>query len=121
MCLCILQKRGNVIKVDRHKYVKLAYHGFNKLSRDERDQQVRGGEVEEGGRGGAGKSKGMGGGKRGGREVGRMEGKGVGKGGRKRGRRGRGGERVDGEGGEGGWVEEGRDERWGGGRRGGET
>lgn len=27
-----LQKRGNVIKVDRHKYVKVAYHGFRQLT-----------------------------------------------------------------------------------------
>lgn len=32
-----MQKRGNVIKVDRHKYVKVAYHGFRELSREERN------------------------------------------------------------------------------------
>jgi hydroxyacyl-ACP dehydratase HTD2-like protein with hotdog domain len=32
-----LQKRGNVIKVDRHKYVKVAYHGFRCLSSEERN------------------------------------------------------------------------------------
>jgi hypothetical protein len=26
--LIVDKKRGNVIKVDRHKYVKIAYHGF---------------------------------------------------------------------------------------------
>ena len=34
--LVIDKKRGNVLKVDRHKYVKLAYHGFRELSRDDR-------------------------------------------------------------------------------------
>lgn len=34
--LVIDKKRGNVLKVDRHKYVKLAYHGFRPLSRAER-------------------------------------------------------------------------------------
>ena len=44
--LIIDKKRGNMLKVDRHKYVKIAYHGFRKLSREERlatyaDSQVR--------------------------------------------------------------------------------
>lgn len=30
------QARGNVLKVDRHKYVKLAYHGFKQMSAEER-------------------------------------------------------------------------------------
>jgi len=30
------KRRGNILKVDRHKYVKVAYHGFKPLSRDER-------------------------------------------------------------------------------------
>jgi len=34
--LVIDKRRGNVLKVDRHKYVKLAYHGFRPLSRAER-------------------------------------------------------------------------------------
>ncbi|GAB4817277.1 hypothetical protein N2152v2_004323 [Parachlorella kessleri] len=34
--LVIDKKRGNMIKVDRHKYVKLAYHGFEPLSREDR-------------------------------------------------------------------------------------
>ncbi|GMH44237.1 hypothetical protein BSKO_12171 [Bryopsis sp. KO-2023] len=34
--LIIDKKRGNIIKVDRHKYVKLAYHGFQPLTREER-------------------------------------------------------------------------------------
>jgi hypothetical protein len=33
----LTQSRGNVIKVDRHKYVKLAYHGFARLDSDARD------------------------------------------------------------------------------------
>lgn len=36
--LYVVQKRGNVVKVDRHKYVKVAYHGFQKLNRDERNK-----------------------------------------------------------------------------------
>lgn len=34
--LTIDKRRGNIIKMDRHKYVKVAYHGFRKLSREER-------------------------------------------------------------------------------------
>jgi len=34
--LIIDKKRGNVLKVDKHKYVKIAYHGFQKMDRDER-------------------------------------------------------------------------------------
>lgn len=34
--LTIDKARGNVLKLDRHKYVKVAYHGFRQLSRDER-------------------------------------------------------------------------------------
>ncbi|CAG9464098.1 unnamed protein product [Pedinophyceae sp. YPF-701] len=34
--LTIDKRRGNVIKRDRHHYVKLAYHGFQELSREER-------------------------------------------------------------------------------------
>lgn len=34
--LIIDKKRGNIIKVDRHKYVKIAYHGFKQFSREER-------------------------------------------------------------------------------------
>ena len=33
-----LQKRGNIIKVDRHKYVKVAYHGFRQLTSEERNK-----------------------------------------------------------------------------------
>eukprot|EP00879_Flechtneria_rotunda_P000833 GHRR01000958.1.p1 GENE.GHRR01000958.1~~GHRR01000958.1.p1 ORF type:complete len:660 (+),score=216.69 GHRR01000958.1:198-2177(+) len=36
--LIIDKKRGNVIKVDRHKYVKVAYHGVRRLNSDERKQ-----------------------------------------------------------------------------------
>ncbi len=34
--LAIDKNRGNVIKLDRHHYVKVAYHGFRELSREER-------------------------------------------------------------------------------------
>lgn len=34
--LTIDKARGNIIKLDRHKYVKLAFHGFRELSREER-------------------------------------------------------------------------------------
>lgn len=34
--LIIDKKRGNILKMDRHKYVKVAFHGFRKLSREER-------------------------------------------------------------------------------------
>lgn len=34
--LTIDKKRGNVLKIDRHKYVKIAYHGFRELSREQR-------------------------------------------------------------------------------------
>jgi HAD superfamily 5'-nucleotidase-like hydrolase len=35
--LVIDKKRGNILKMDRHKYVKLAFHGFQRLSKQERD------------------------------------------------------------------------------------
>jgi len=34
--LVIDKRRGNILKVDRHKYVKVAQHGFAQLSREER-------------------------------------------------------------------------------------
>ncbi|CAI7877908.1 unnamed protein product [Closterium sp. NIES-53] len=34
--LVLDKKRGNILKMDRHKYVKVAYHGFQALSREER-------------------------------------------------------------------------------------
>lgn len=34
--LTIDKQRGNILKIDRHKYVKVAYHGFQELSREER-------------------------------------------------------------------------------------
>ena len=34
--LLIDRKLGNVLKMDRHRYVKTAYHGFRKLTREER-------------------------------------------------------------------------------------
>lgn len=37
--LVIDKERGNILKVDRHKYVKLAHHGFRSLTREERMQE----------------------------------------------------------------------------------
>ncbi|KAG5184865.1 5'-nucleotidase [Tribonema minus] len=34
--LVIDKQRGNIIKMDRHKYVRVAYHGFQKMSSEER-------------------------------------------------------------------------------------
>lgn len=34
--LAIDKHRGNIIKLDRHRYVKVAYHGFRELTREER-------------------------------------------------------------------------------------
>jgi HAD superfamily 5'-nucleotidase-like hydrolase len=34
--LAIDKHRGNIIKLDRHRYVKVAYHGFKELTREER-------------------------------------------------------------------------------------
>lgn len=34
--LAIDKMRGNIIKLDRHRYVKVAYHGFRELDREER-------------------------------------------------------------------------------------
>jgi hypothetical protein len=34
--LVLDKKRGCILKMDRHKYVKVAYHGFHELSREER-------------------------------------------------------------------------------------
>ncbi|KAH7290614.1 hypothetical protein KP509_30G057200 [Ceratopteris richardii] len=34
--LVVDKKRGNVLKMDRHKYVKVAYHGFQEMSHDDR-------------------------------------------------------------------------------------
>jgi HAD superfamily 5'-nucleotidase-like hydrolase len=34
--LVLDKKRGNILKMDRHKYVKVAYHGFRQLSREDR-------------------------------------------------------------------------------------
>lgn len=36
--LLIDKRHGNIIKADRHKYVKVAYHGFEILSREERQK-----------------------------------------------------------------------------------
>ncbi|KAG9147084.1 hypothetical protein Leryth_005320 [Lithospermum erythrorhizon] len=35
--LVLDKKRGNILKMDRHKYVKVAYHGFKEMSKKERD------------------------------------------------------------------------------------
>jgi hypothetical protein len=34
--LVIDKRRGNMLKIDRHKYVKMAHHGFKELSRESR-------------------------------------------------------------------------------------
>lgn len=34
--LTIDKKRGNILKIDRHKYVKLAHHGFAPLTHEQR-------------------------------------------------------------------------------------
>ncbi|CEF99723.1 HAD-superfamily hydrolase, subfamily IG,5'-nucleotidase [Ostreococcus tauri] len=34
--LVVDKKRGNILKMDRHNYVKVAYHGFSALATDER-------------------------------------------------------------------------------------
>lgn len=41
--LTIDKKRGNVLKVDRHKYVKIAYHGLSALSKADRQATYSGG------------------------------------------------------------------------------
>ncbi|KAI8005523.1 Cytosolic purine 5'-nucleotidase [Camellia lanceoleosa] len=34
--LVLDKKRGNILKMDRHKYVKVAYHGFRELSKEDK-------------------------------------------------------------------------------------
>ncbi|WOG97823.1 hypothetical protein DCAR_0417164 [Daucus carota subsp. sativus] len=34
--LVLDKKRGNILKMDRHKYVKVAYHGFQELSKEDK-------------------------------------------------------------------------------------
>ncbi|XP_008444714.1 uncharacterized protein LOC103487969 isoform X1 [Cucumis melo] len=34
--LVLDKKRGNILKMDRHKYVKVAYHGFKEMSKDDK-------------------------------------------------------------------------------------
>ncbi|KAL0665121.1 hypothetical protein Bca4012_101959 [Brassica carinata] len=34
--LVLDKKKGNILKMDRHKYVKVAYHGFKELSKEEK-------------------------------------------------------------------------------------
>ena len=43
--LTIDKKRGNILKIDRHKYVKLAYHGFEPLTRQQRLENYNAAEV----------------------------------------------------------------------------
>ena len=43
--LTIDKKRGNILKIDRHKYVKLAYHGFEPLTRQQRLESYNAAEV----------------------------------------------------------------------------
>ncbi|KMZ61459.1 putative Cytosolic purine 5-nucleotidase [Zostera marina] len=35
--LVLDKKRGNILKMDRHKYVKVAYHGFKEMSKEEKN------------------------------------------------------------------------------------
>ena len=37
----VLQARGNVLKVDRFKYVKVAYHGLQELDKASKDKLYR--------------------------------------------------------------------------------
>ncbi|KAL5715255.1 hypothetical protein ACHQM5_017098 [Ranunculus cassubicifolius] len=34
--LVVDKKRGNILKMDRHKYVKVAYHGFTEMSKEDK-------------------------------------------------------------------------------------
>ncbi|KMT19287.1 hypothetical protein BVRB_1g012940 [Beta vulgaris subsp. vulgaris] len=34
--LVVDKKRGNILKMDRHKYVKVAYHGFREMSKEDK-------------------------------------------------------------------------------------
>ena len=45
--LVIDKQRGNVLKIDRHKYVKLAFHGFEPLSRQERMDTYNNSQVQQ--------------------------------------------------------------------------
>ncbi|KAH9623218.1 hypothetical protein KSS87_017366 [Heliosperma pusillum] len=36
--LVLDKKRGNILKMDRHKYVKVAYHGFREMSKEEKGE-----------------------------------------------------------------------------------
>lgn len=42
-----LQQKGNVLKIDRHKYVKVGYHSFRKLSPTERATRYNSAAVRE--------------------------------------------------------------------------
>lgn len=43
--LTIDKQRGNILKIDRHKYVKLAYHGFEPLTPAQRRKTYNNAEV----------------------------------------------------------------------------
>ncbi len=43
--LTIDKKRGNILKIDRHKYVKLAHHGFEPLTHEQRLSSYNAAEV----------------------------------------------------------------------------
>lgn len=45
--LTIDKKRGNILKIDRHKYVKLAYHGFAPLTQEQRLGTYNAAEVQK--------------------------------------------------------------------------
>lgn len=45
--LTIDKERGNVIKIDRHKYVKIAYHGLSPLDKEERKRTYSSGTVRD--------------------------------------------------------------------------
>lgn len=36
--LVLDKRRGNILKMDRHKYVKVAYHGFKEMSKEEKSK-----------------------------------------------------------------------------------
>ncbi|XWS21058.1 hypothetical protein CRYUN_Cryun30bG0022800 [Craigia yunnanensis] len=46
--LVLDKKRGNILKMDRRKYVKVAYHGFRELSKEDKGQDNNPGKVPEG-------------------------------------------------------------------------
>ena len=38
--LIVDKRRGNILKMDRHNYVKVAYHGFTALDTEERWRRI---------------------------------------------------------------------------------